>query len=67
MLSFAAFVEAPDALRACASAGECNINENGVHGLDNVRLAEMVTQSRVKVRALRCAFATLRLNDWVVV
>lgn len=65
-LSLTAFMEVPDSLRESSSRGECIVHENGVVGLDDVRLAEMIVSDRVKKRALKRAIHALRW-DWVVI
>ena len=69
--AFFALMETPDELRACDSAGECIVHENGVCGLDYLHLSVMVVSRRVYARTMRRVFCALRkerrtLEGWVI-
>lgn len=66
-MALTAIREVPHLLRACASSGECVVHDNGIYGVDDVRLAEMIILARAERRTLRRAFRRMHMHGWVVV
>ena len=54
-------------LHAYASSGECVIHENGIYGLDDCTLAEVVVRVRAHRRTLSRVMTSMRMHSWIIV